>query len=737
MSVFVFDQTRASRDQICMAQNAVKKLRTLRYPYILKFIETVEHHGSLYLVVDHVIPLSEALATWKQKRNTYISAWIAWGISHIANAIAFLHEQTQCVHGNVHPGSIFLSLSGEWLLGGMDLLSNPKENDALVSRLGSALPTSSTYAPPELLSSGWSAMSSLPISSTDSYSFALVTIECFNGSIPRSMEHFAAGKIPPSLYVLLKKLTQPKPDMRMTMAEFVQASLHPKGFLASNVFVEASMLLDSFRVSSEEDKAGILARLLEIQDQLAPCFSEYKVLPALIETFRYKPTSQPAELVLSGKVILPAMLRIGNNMDTVAWNNVLREAVVGAFGSNDRGICMELLTNASLYEKHLDSKLISSQMWPLVVKSMHTAYDPQRAAALNCTVLLLNKLNDRILNNDLLRELAKLQKDVQPALRLQTIQLLSQLTPYLRDATKADMLIPAFGFSLRDNFDQTRLAGLSAFFENAESFDAQTSAKKVLPSISPCLVDENADVRAKASETLHMYLDKIATYTAGLDSVSNEIPDIEQERDTDLSIQAPVPKPASKSGLSAFLTATAGSAASALSDWAMAQIEDDELAERVDQGIQSEPRPHPEHPDTPLMSPSPAVPMHGNRSAMTLGSKESTDQPSHLFTRQQEVVKQKIVPKLHTTKPLPLSKPQQPKPVQTQPIPKQSPAPASNTSTPTVNNKPLVATATMPAPAVPAKAPTTSDTSTLSKEEKMAQLQKLREERKAVRIIRS
>ena len=56
VSIFSFDQTQASRDQIAMAQNAIKRLRTTRYPHILKFLDTAESHGTLYLVVERVEP---------------------------------------------------------------------------------------------------------------------------------------------------------------------------------------------------------------------------------------------------------------------------------------------------------------------------------------------------------------------------------------------------------------------------------------------------------------------------------------------------------------------------------------------------------------------------------------------------------------------------------------------------------------------------------------------------------
>ena len=39
VSVFVFDGARANPAQIAMAHNAVRKLRSLRFPYVLKYLD--------------------------------------------------------------------------------------------------------------------------------------------------------------------------------------------------------------------------------------------------------------------------------------------------------------------------------------------------------------------------------------------------------------------------------------------------------------------------------------------------------------------------------------------------------------------------------------------------------------------------------------------------------------------------------------------------------------------------
>lgn len=547
-----------------MAQNSVKRLRTIRYPHILKFLDMAESNGTLYVVVEHVEPLSDRMALWQQGkgRDSTTSAWIAWGLSHVASALAFFHQNMRAVHGNVHPGSVFLSPSGEWLLGGMETLSQPSEPESLITRLGGCPPRSSTYAAPELTRAGYGAVGQSPIHAADSYSLCLLALEAYNGSIPSNMTNFPAGRVPAPLYAVLKRMAQPRPDTRLSAADMLQIGHQPGGFLSTNVIVQATEILEEFRVAHPVDKGGVLARLLLFQEQLAPSFSQFKVLPALIETFRYKGGSREVDLEFSAASILPLILRIGEKMDSPTWTRVLSEPVLGAMASPFQPIRAVLMADVALYAHHLDTKSVSHQLWPLVWKSFQSASDAQRTAAIDSIRLLIPKFNERILNNELLRELAKMQKDVRPYLRLHATQLLSELSPRLSARTKADVLIPAFACSLRDTYDDTRLAGIQAFKDNSDNFDATTAAYSVVPALSPCLVDQNSNVRDAASSTLQFYLGIIAQYSQGMSSVSIDMPSptvAEPEPHASSSTAAASAERGggSRSKLASFLSATA------------------------------------------------------------------------------------------------------------------------------------------------------------------------------------
>ena len=94
-------------------------------------------------------------------------------------ALAFLNESAGSTHGNVRVDSIFISASGEWKLGGFDVLSNQKDDAAVLyvryrmygcaglsmimnispsQNLGGMLPDASMYSSPEVKKGGYSSL---------------------------------------------------------------------------------------------------------------------------------------------------------------------------------------------------------------------------------------------------------------------------------------------------------------------------------------------------------------------------------------------------------------------------------------------------------------------------------------------------------------------------------------------------------------------------------------------------
>jgi SCY1-like protein 1 len=50
----------------------------------------------------------------------------------LQKTLAFINEEATSVHGCIRTSSIFTTDSGEWKLGGLDVLSSMKEDEAII-----------------------------------------------------------------------------------------------------------------------------------------------------------------------------------------------------------------------------------------------------------------------------------------------------------------------------------------------------------------------------------------------------------------------------------------------------------------------------------------------------------------------------------------------------------------------------------------------------------------------------
>lgn len=117
-----------NRSHLSLAKNALRKLRTIRHPDVLKFIDVVETDTTIHIVTERVQPLSKALHNGPQSKED----WLIWGLHRVVTALAFVNDSCASTHGNVRLDAVFVASSGEWRLGGFELLSNAKDDAAVL-----------------------------------------------------------------------------------------------------------------------------------------------------------------------------------------------------------------------------------------------------------------------------------------------------------------------------------------------------------------------------------------------------------------------------------------------------------------------------------------------------------------------------------------------------------------------------------------------------------------------------
>lgn len=116
-----------------LARNAFRKLRALRHPNILKFLDGSESDSAVWIVTEPVRSLAGYLDAGTAARGE--DAPLAeesklYGLLHVASALAFLNRDGQSVHGGLRPTSVWVTPGGEWKLAGMEVCSRLDDPDA-------------------------------------------------------------------------------------------------------------------------------------------------------------------------------------------------------------------------------------------------------------------------------------------------------------------------------------------------------------------------------------------------------------------------------------------------------------------------------------------------------------------------------------------------------------------------------------------------------------------------------
>lgn len=175
----------------------------------------------------------------------------------MAKTLKFINDEAASVHGNIRASSIFTSESGEWKVGGLDLLSSVKEDDAVIFTQGSLLPDIGRYSPPEVVKTGWESVRKNPTHAVDAYNYGILVTEVFNGGFSGSDQVGSTKNIPLDMQNSFKRLTHAAPKMRLSVAHFLEQGIRSGGFFDTPL-IQLADGIDNLGLKSESEKDAFL-----------------------------------------------------------------------------------------------------------------------------------------------------------------------------------------------------------------------------------------------------------------------------------------------------------------------------------------------------------------------------------------------------------------------------------------------------------------------------------------------
>lgn len=476
-------------------------MRTLRHPGVIRVLDTVETETYIYVATERVTPLA-----WPVRRKSISEESSKWGLFTVANTLAFLNDEAASIHGNIRLSSIYMSQSGEWRIGGFEVLSSVKDDDAVIYRYGGLVPEFTNYFPPEVSKNGWDILKRNPASAMDSYGYGILIFEVLNGNFLNNEQVGQVKGIPSRMQQSYKRLLNANPKARLSVSHFRDQGRRDGGFFETPL-IKLSEGIESLGLKDDAERADFLKELDEVADDFPEEYFSVKVLPELLKS---------VEFGGGGPQVFASVMKIGRKLSDEEWDTKLTPVVVRLFSNPDRAIRVCLLDNLPNMIDQLPQKIVNDKIFPQMVTGFSDVAPLVREQTVKAVLTIVNKLADRTINGELLKQLAKTSNDDQPGIRTNTTICMGKIARNLGTNTRQKVLVAAFSRALRDPFVHARNAALLALAATADLFSDEDCATKILPSVCPSLVDKEKLVRDTANRTFDVFVQRIRKFATSL-----------------------------------------------------------------------------------------------------------------------------------------------------------------------------------------------------------------------------
>jgi SCY1-like protein 1 len=423
------------------------------------------------------------------------------------SALSFVNNDCKLIHGNVCSASIVVTKGLDWRLHGFDLVTEHRD---WPTGIGADIPLSAAswmiaaqYKPGEVGKQNWEAVRDSPEWSVDAWGLGCLIQEVYSGnSLSRTEDLRVTDNIPKNLLPYYQKLLASTASRRLNVIKVLESGVLKSKLGDMMTFLENLALKDSV------ERDSFFKKLPSMLPSVPIPVAQRKLLPLLAAALEFGGAPPMA---------LGSLLAIGEGMSEEERSKQVVPILTKLFVSNDRGIRRGLLENISSFGHALPAALVEDQIYPNVQTGFGDANPYLRELTLKSMIVLGPKLSQKTLNQSLLKHLAKLQVDEEPAIRANTTVLLGNLAPQLPDATCKKVLLNAFTRALKDPFPPARAAGLRAVLSTAKHHGAEDVAGRVIPMVGPLCVDPVQEVRSSALQCLEQFLDTLQKHSRELE----------------------------------------------------------------------------------------------------------------------------------------------------------------------------------------------------------------------------
>jgi len=348
------------------AQRAVQKLRTLRHPFILSYLDSTEMDDAIMLVTEQSVPLSAWIKSQSsssssssiKSSSSHLLSEIVWGMRCLLEALHFLHSNCNLTHGYICLQSVFVCRTGDWKFGALDLACNLNVYDDRAYYRPRAMNLDDRFLAPERRQFARG-------SENDGIDPAVLTKQGL-------ADIYSLGMLLQNVMDSLGVVASANAGKCLKKMQSIEFKKRPSAQQALSMVSDQLDLLsrlNELAIKPPADSVDILGHLAQHLDEVPISACHHKILPNVarvlsmsVNDFSKRDSRETCRQVVQLAMALLSALAAAGKLESFVFNETCLPVVAQLWGMSDRIVRTALLKNLEALAPFISESYVNKQI---------------------------------------------------------------------------------------------------------------------------------------------------------------------------------------------------------------------------------------------------------------------------------------------------------------------------------------------------------------------------------------
>jgi SCY1-like protein 1 len=478
-------------------------------------MDSLDSDEALLLVTEQCTPLQQ----WLQEVNSNPATSkqnlvyeLTWGFKGILKALDFLHSNCSLIHGNVGPHSIFITQNGDWKLGAFELACNVNNTDEVDYFCNNHNILETSLQPPERVGLRPGDSGRIDTALKSKVPPYYLDVFSFGRSVERVFED-TSTELSGSLSKYIATTVSSDMKKRPQAAKLLQAAVF------NSDYIKILENVQEFSIKGQKEILESIKELDPLLPQMTVPICSHKVLPSVckalqiaVNDFQNRDAREGCRQSIVVCVDLLSKLGSLKKIDEKVFQQECVNILTQLWAMTDRTIRTALLSSVKNLVELVPATVINNSLFDNMIAGFSDSNAKLREGTLMSLIYVVDKLDERQLQERLVRCISNLQNDPEASIRTNTTIFLGKIASKLKEPVRLRVLPTALAKSMKDNFVHCRIAGLKTAIASIKLIDVQQLATKIIPQVAILLLDKNSDVRNYSLSLMDASMERMRTY---------------------------------------------------------------------------------------------------------------------------------------------------------------------------------------------------------------------------------